>query len=1629
MKHRTTESKRQIIEQLLALIEEQQDKTQAALLVELAKRYYISAPVEDLIDRDERDLYAALASHWNLIKQRKPNETCVHLYNPQFEEHGWSSTHTVVEIAHDDMPFLVDSLSMEINRLGYTIHLIFHVGNIQAKRDKEKTITEFLPMKSEAGKSATQEAAIYFEIDRQTDPDELQSLTENLTRVLNDVTLSVADWKKMRAKAGEAIKEIDNVPLKLDEAEIEESKDFLRWIDSNFTFIGYREYRLCKEDGTYLLRQEPDTGLGVLRNPGSSEVSRTFAKLPAKARRMALSSDILIISKTNTVSTVHRRAYTDYIGVKRYDEKGKIIGERRFIGLYTSSAYHSNPRHIPFLRHKVDMVLNMSNLSAAGHAGKDLLHILETLPRDDLFQTSTEELFEMTMGILSLQERKRIRLFTRKDIYGRFISALVYVPRELYNTIIRERMEKILMEDLGGTQVNFSTYFSESVLARIHFVVRVDPHKKLDLDLKEIEKRLIAVGRTWQDDLLDELIEHYGEELGVNYTNKYGRSFPTSYLEEFEPRTAVYDIGHIETLKGQEDAPLAMSFYRPVGDDTGTVRLKLFRPDDTIPLSDALPMMENMGLRVIGERPYRLRISDQQHIWINDFSMQFETTDAFDFEAVRPLFQETFDKVWHGKSEDDRFNQLVLRAQLNWREIVILRAYAKYLRQTGFTFSQSYIEETLAAYPQIANLLVALFNLRFDVEKAKKSTVEITKVLAAIEKGLDDVANLDQDRILRRYLDVIQATLRTNYFQRDEDGEYKTYISIKLDPSSIPDLPLPLPMFEIFVYSPNVEGVHLRGAKVARGGIRWSDRREDFRTEVLGLMKAQQVKNAVIVPLGAKGGFVPKNLPVTDNREEYMKAVVDCYVTFMRGLLDLTDNLKNGKVVPPKNVVRYDEDDYYLVVAADKGTATFSDIANGVAMDYGFWLGDAFASGGCTGYDHKKMGITARGAWESVKRHFRELGLDTQNEDFTVVGIGDMAGDVFGNGMLLSKHIRLVGAFNHMHIFIDPNPEAESSFEERKRLFDLPRSSWEDYDKSLISRGGAVFKRSEKSIQLTPEIKSLLGLEQDHIVPNDLIQALLRAEVDLIWNGGIGTYVKSAKETHSDVGDRANDSVRVNGGELRCRVGAEGGNLGFTQLGRIEYSLKGGIIYTDFIDNSGGVDCSDHEVNIKILLNDVVTNGDMTLKQRNELLSAMSDEVAELVLQNNYRQTSALSTVSVNSIENIELHRRYIQELERTGSLNRALEFLPDEEGFAERQASGQGLTRPELAVVMAYTKTIIKGFILDSNVPEDPFLSEALASAFPQVIRERFSDAMEKHSLRREIIATQLSNTIVNEMGLAFVHRLLYETGMPVAHIVRAYAITRVLLDLPDVWKKIEGLDNKISFEVQTAMSSDVGRLARRCTRWFLRNRRSELDINKNIADFSEGMQILTRRISKIVGGKLSAYNKRIRRNYIDAGVPEDVASSIASVRALYPILDIIDGANEINVSVSKFAVIYYAIGDRLNLGWVRQQISLQPVENHWDALARAALRDDIDKQQRGITKSIILKPGDEVTIEDMLEKWIEDNAQMVRRWEYMLADLRTSSAIEFTMFAVAVRELLDLAQASLYAVQCLDDKTGKTA
>ncbi|OKK11939.1 NAD-glutamate dehydrogenase [Streptomyces sp. CB02488] len=1621
-----------------------QERPGQDVLLAYLQRYYLHTAPEDIGGRDPVDVFGAASSHYRLAENRPQGTANVRVHTPTVEENGWTCTHTVVEVVTDDMPFLVDSVTNELSRQGRGIHVVIH-PQVIVRRDVAGKLIEVLTdgagvstgpqngrknakgakdAKAELPHDALVESWIHVEIDRESDRADLQQIQADLLRVLSDVRETVEDWEKMRDAALRIADDLPGEPLDdLADDEVNEARELLRWLAADhFTFLGYREYELKDSDA---LAAVPGTGLGILRSdPHHTEdeahpVSPSFDRLPADARAKAREHKLLILTKANSRATVHRPSYLDYVGVKKFDAEGNVIGERRFLGLFSSAAYTESVRRVPVVRRKVAEVLEGAGFTYNSHDGRDLLQILETYPRDELFQTPPDQLRSIVTSVLYLQERRRLRLYLRQDEYGRYYSAIVYLPRDRYTTGVRLRLIDILKEELNGTSVDFTAWNTESILSRLHFVVRVAPGSELtaltDAEADRIEARLVEAARSWADGFQEALNAECGEERAAELLRQYGHSFPEGYKADHSARAAVADLVHLEALK-ENERDFALSLYEPVGSAPGERRFKIYRTGEQVSLSAVLPALQRLGVEVVDERPYELRCADRTHAWIYDFGLrmpQATGNGGYLADDARERFQETFAAVWTGEAENDGFNALVLSAGLNWRQAMVLRAYAKYLRQAGSTFSQDYMESTLQNNVHTTRLLVSLFEARMSPERQSAGTELTDGLLEELDGALDQVASLDEDRILRSFLTVIKATLRTNFFQRADSGKPHNYVSMKFDPQSIPDLPAPRPAFEIWVYSPRVEGVHLRFGKVARGGLRWSDRREDFRTEILGLVKAQMVKNTVIVPVGAKGGFVAKQLPdPAVDRDAWLAEGIASYRTFISALLDITDNMVAGEVVHPKGVVRHDEDDTYLVVAADKGTAKFSDIANEVAVAYGFWLGDAFASGGSAGYDHKGMGITARGAWVSVERHFRELGHDTQTEDFTVVGVGDMSGDVFGNGMLLSEHIRLVAAFDHRHIFIDPKPDAAVSYAERRRLFDLPRSSWADYKKELISAGGGIHPRSAKSIPVNAHIREALGIEPGvtKMTPADLMQTILKARVDLLWNGGIGTYIKSSAESNADVGDKANDAIRVNGEDLRARVVGEGGNLGATQLGRIEFARTGGRINTDAIDNSAGVDTSDHEVNIKILLNGLVRDGDMTVKQRNKLLAEMTEEIGHLVLRNNYAQNTALANAVAQAPSLLHAHQRFMRRLGRDGHLDRALEFLPTDRQIRELLSAGKGLSQPELAVLLAYTKITAAQELIGTSLPDDEYLQKLLHAYFPRQLRERFPEAVDGHALRREIITTVLVNDTVNSGGSTFLHRLREETGASIEEIVRAQVAAREIFGLATVWDAVEALDNRVAADVQTRIRLHSRRLVERGSRWLLGNRPQPLEIAGTIDFFRAGVEQVWAELPKMLMGADQEWYRSILEELTEAGVPDELAQRVAGFSSAFPALDIVAIADRTGTDPLSVAEVYYDLADRLSITQLMDRIIELPRADRWQSMARASIREDLYAAHAALTGDVLSVGGDSATPQERFEAWEEKNAAILTRSRSTLEEIQGSDAFDLANLSVAMRTMRTL-------------------
>jgi glutamate dehydrogenase len=1609
-------------------------------MADLIRLYYRYIPPEEVNDTDPVDLVGAVRTHRGLAAQRVPGRPAVRVFNPDAESDGYRTAGTIVQLVTDDMPYLVESVTAELVRSGLQVHRVVH-PIVVVSRDVAGGLRDILPDADadDPPADALAESWMSIEVDLITDADRSREIENRLLSVLNDVREVVEDTDRMAGTARALADQLEANPP-VDEALSYEGAALLRWLaDGHFTFLGYRNYDLVRDGDQRALKAVLASGLGVLRQ--DSLASRNLTAGP-DAGVDATSPDLLVLTEASAPSSVHRSRYPYYVGVKTFDEQGIVTGEHRFLGVFTINALHEDVLDIPVVGRRVLEVIHRAGFPLESYTGQKMLEVIQNWPRSELFSTNTDSLYQTTTGVIALADRRRLRLFLRRDPYGRFFSCLVFLPRDRYTTTSRLAMQEVLIDELGGTNLEFSTRIGETALAQVHFTVHTDPTRGTDLDVTRIQDRMTEAVRTWDDRMVEAVFAEQREKLdsggprsregdtvtiGAESATEQGQRFasvfPEAYKEDFTATEALTDLRRLQSLRKQGD--LDVCFYRPADEEPGERRFKLYLAGEGVTLSQMLPVLQQMGVEVVDERPYELRHEDGTKWWVYDFGLRIDPAVVEDKTPEqqlrqRTLFQEAFDAIWRGDAESDRFNSLVLGG-MSWRQAALLRAYSRYLRQAGTPYDQEDIESAVLGHPNVATALVRLFETRFDLQKPDEVRDRaLDSQISDLTTMIDEVTSLDADRILRSLLALIRATLRTNYNVRDEHGAPRPYLAVKLDPAGVLDLPDPRPKFEIFVYSPRVEGVHLRFGPVARGGLRWSDRRSDFRTEILGLVKAQAVKNAVIVPVGAKGGFVVKRSPAGDDREAFMAEGIACYRMFISGLLDLTDNLHAGKVVPARDVVRYDADDTYLVVAADKGTATFSDIANEVADSYGFWLGDAFASGGSVGYDHKAMGITARGAWESVKRHFRELGKDTQTEDFTVVGIGDMAGDVFGNGMLLSEHIRLVAAFNHLHVFIDPNPDAATSFAERRRLFDLPRSSWDDYDRSLISEGGGIWPRTLKSIPVSEQVRVALGLPKSvtKLSPAELMKAILLANVDLLWNGGIGTYVKAAAETHVDVGDKANDALRVDGADLNVKVVGEGGNLGLTQRGRIEFAKKGGKVNTDALDNSAGVDCSDHEVNIKILLDQLVTHGGLAKDQRNELLVEMTDEVSELVLADNYSQNAVLGASRAHAVPMLTVLARLVTHLEERAGLDRRLEALPTKTQFRDMEKRNEGLTSPELATLLAHVKLTLKEEVLASELPEADVFARRLPEYFPTQLRERFGNgagsAIHKHPLNRQITTTLVVNEVVDGGGISYAFRLAEEMNATATDAVRAFTAATKIYDLHALWQEIEALDNVVPTDIADHMVLETRRLLDRASRWLLSNRPQPLAVGAEINRFHRVTSDLMADVAQMLRGAEQEAVAKEADDLVAAGVPVGLARRVASLLDCYSLLDVTEvseladrDALDTERSPRETAELYYALSDHLRIDSMLTSISALERGNRWHALARLALRDDLYSSLRAITLDVLRESDPGTTADEKIANWEQINARRLSRSRESLAEIRRVGTLDLATLSVAARQV----------------------
>ncbi|MBI1274075.1 MAG: NAD-glutamate dehydrogenase [Alphaproteobacteria bacterium] len=1571
-----------------------------------AKLLFAKAAPEDIASLSPETRATIAGSLHQFIQTRKPNKPKLRIYAPNEKQHGWTSRHMVLEVSNDDMPFLVDSITGELNRHGLTVHMVVH-PLLQIIRDGEGKLDRILNTE-ELDPSARIESCMHIRFDK-CDKKLAAQLAKDIENVLSDVRAVVQGWQKMLGKISDAIVELSAVPESdYPSDDIHETRAFLHWLtENNYTFLGYREIKVRRgEHPRYDIIS--GSGLGVLRNDKVLAFDRLAAgaKLSPGVHQFMRKQRLLLVLKTNRRSTVHRTVPMDAIFVPRYNKDGKIVGERLFVGLFTSTSLTRTPREIPVLRRKIANVMQNSGFAMNSHDGKALIHTLNTYPRDELFQISEKELERNALGILHLQERQRAALFARHDPFERFVTCLVYVPRDRYDTTLREKITATLEKAYNGKVYTYNTRLDDSKLARVFVIISTMPGSVGQTTGEEIEAELQRICHAWTDRLRDALINIFGESRGIALHQRYGKAFPRDYCDATPPEIALHDIAELEHL--DQERTFSASLSRRAGAPENVLFLKLFSSKGPIALSDAVPIIENMGLLVKNEGgPYVITPAHHDNpVWVHDFAATAENDRPIDLQVTKNLFEEAFTKVWKNQADDDGFNRLVLLAGFNWLQVTLIRTLAHYLQQIRTPHSLPAISRTLRKHTLCARLIVDMFEARHNPGQQKNAAKIMERIETEANALLGGIPILDEDRIIRRMFNLVRASLRTNYFQTDDAGNPKPCLAIKFDSMMIDNMPLPRPLIEIFVHGREVEAIHLRRGKVARGGLRWSER-EDFRNETLGLMKAQVVKNSVIVPLGAKGSFVVRH-PRAEKAREHG---IECYKMFIRSMLDITDNQVKGKIVPPRNVVCHDGDDPYLVVAADKGTATFSDIANGVAAEYGFWLDDAFASGGSVGYDHKKMGITARGAWEAVKRHFREIGTDIQKQPFTCAGVGDMSGDVFGNGMLLSKFTRLVGAFDHRHIFCDPNPDHETSFEERKRLFNKPGSSWADYNAKLISKGGGVFARSEKNIKVTPEIKAAFDIQQDVVTPGELMQAILKMRVDLLYFGGIGTYIKASHESNDHVGDRVNEAIRIDGRDVRAKVIAEGANLAITQYGRIEFGLNEGRINTDAIDNSAGVDTSDHEVNIKIALSKPVSMGKLSFKQRNNFLKSMTDEVARLVLRDNYLQTQAITLAQSRGVEMTGQLAHMMRYMEKTGMLDRTVEQLPDDEEISARMQAHKGFTRPELAVLLSYAKIWLYRQLLPSALPEDPFLESDLVTYFPVPMQKRYRDAIMHHQLRREIIATVATNSFINRAGMHTVFKVMNKTGREPADISMAYLLTRDTFELREIWEKIEALDNKVPAEAQANMMIHVHKVISYCMPWFLRRYPGKMALHKLIPHYRKGARELKKWITTMMPRELvyEVHNVFMAR-LVEQNVPKELARHIAYMPLLTVAPDIVELSDRLKLPIAIVAEVYYRIDQKFGFTWLRDRASMLSQDTHLHREAVNTLVIELYTTQHAITTACLAseKPGRNAALH--LNRWLGGLGSRLEAVDQLLAELNALPAMDFQGISLAVTQLAAL-------------------
>ena len=1594
-----------IIEKILELSQKNQQLSQHqhyAFFSDFIQLFYQDNNNADFENYTTQQLFDFASSAFNFLTTKKNQDFAIRVYNPQPE-----CLFTIIEVVNCDMSFLVDSIVSFLDKQSVKIKNIIHPVLYVCRKNGD-----FINLN---GQNSVAESVIQLHIEKISNENELQLIQQNIAKILENVALVVNDWQSMKDLANKALKQLNNAK-NISSQNIEEYQDFINWLlADNFIFLGGAEFDISYQNNQPMLSDLANFKFGIFRSPYLDFKPEVVNSSPQEVGDSLQNPYVVEIIKSRYRCRIHRHTNAERVRIQKINSEGKIIGEFRLIGLFTSGVYFSSINNIPIIRKKSAWVIKESKYVKGSHNYKDLISTLEDYPRDELFQIDQEDLLKNSTGIVAIAGRSLVKFFARCDKFKRFMSCLIFMPRDHTNSEIRDSIKEYLCKIYQGEVADSFVQINNSNLIRFHVIIRTNHQNKIETDSVVIEKEITKLTKVWSDELLESIKSNFTDEKRIFLHSRYKKAFSVSYRNRFDARIATLDIEKIEESL-QKKMPIfnlhKLADY--LCEDVS--ELKIYSPSQEISLSEIMPILESFGFNVIQEHTYIANIEEEsknrsiQKVWIHYFNLNLSKNKTQFNEIIKLNFEKIIERIWHKTSAVSGLNKLAILCLFSYKQVYLLSAYTKYLVQIGL---KNDIIDVLICYPELCKNLIALFEAKFDPSLKNQHRRSILQDIDhSIQSNLDLVQDAYCDLIIKKLHNLIKATLRTNYYQKDANGNFKNYLSFKFNSKAIDSLPLPLPFAEIFVYSTKTEAIHLRFGKVARGGLRWSDRLDDFRTEVLGLVKAQQTKNAVIVPVGSKGGFVVKTDVSLMTRDEIQQEGINCYQTFLFGLLDITDNVVNDKIVHPDNAVLYDEVDPYLVVAADKGTATFSDIANNISKQYNFWLGDAFASGGSAGYDHKKMGITAKGAWISVMRHFREMGFDTQTQDFTCVGIGDLAGDVFGNGMLLSPHIKLVAAFNHLHIFLDPNPDTNQSFLERKRMFELPRSAWQDYNQQLISKGGGIFLRSSKSIDISLEMQQVLGITQDQLAPNQLISAILKAPVDLLWNGGIGTYVKATSESHQDVGDKSNDSLRINGSDLRCKVVGEGGNLGFTQKGRIEYAQNGGKINTDAIDNSAGVDCSDHEVNIKIALISAMRSKKITLQERNLLLEQMTNQVADLVLQDNRLQTQAISIVHHQGYLLLPEQSKFLDRLEDHQTLNRQLEFLPSKSEIEKLQHNKQALTRPQLSVMLAYAKMEIYNALLQSDLTSDRYFEKDLFSYFPTILQQKLAYEINNHQLRKEIIATQITNFVINRVGITFVGRICQDSGFNISEVVKCLIIAYDSFRLNESWLKIEELDGKIALDLQMSMFLSANKLLERSIMWLLHNQ-IKGDISSAVLRFQTIADEISTDLPLVLAQASKESFQRKIDHYCLHQIEHNLATKIASMDPIASSYDIAEITSLSKHDIRTIATIYFAVGNRLSLKWLRNKVAELSLTNYWQKLASKTLLEDLYFYQRQITKIIAElseENNDYNNVDYFITNWEKHYQFLITRFDKFIAEIKNESNPDLAMFIVALNRIKPL-------------------